>query len=112
VTQRPRLVVGISGFSAPHYGIALLETSHALGSVDTHLVHSDGARRTIQLEADLDPELVGRLADVVHHPNNLAAPISWGHFCSTARWQVLIYHFMFGPSYADGCPVNSSIADA
>jgi predicted dithiol-disulfide oxidoreductase (DUF899 family) len=25
---------------------------------------------------------------------------------------VLIYHFMFGPSYADGCPVNSSIADA
>jgi 3-polyprenyl-4-hydroxybenzoate decarboxylase len=65
VTQRPRLVVGMSGSSAPHYGIALLETSHALGSVETHLVLSDGARRTIQLEADLDPELVGRLADVV-----------------------------------------------
>jgi predicted dithiol-disulfide oxidoreductase (DUF899 family) len=28
------------------------------------------------------------------------------------RSQLLIYHFMFGPSYADGCPVNSSIADA
>jgi predicted dithiol-disulfide oxidoreductase (DUF899 family) len=27
------------------------------------------------------------------------------------RAQLLIYHFMFGPSYADGCPVNSSIAD-
>jgi predicted dithiol-disulfide oxidoreductase (DUF899 family) len=25
---------------------------------------------------------------------------------------VLIYDFMFGPSYAEGCPVNSSIADA
>ena len=25
---------------------------------------------------------------------------------------MLIYHFMFGPSYADGSPVNSSIADA
>ena len=25
---------------------------------------------------------------------------------------MLIYHFMFGPSYADGCPVNSSIAEA
>ena len=25
---------------------------------------------------------------------------------------MLIYQFMFGPSYADGCPVNSSIADA
>src|SRR5438477_7422037 len=28
------------------------------------------------------------------------------------RAQLLIYHFMFGPSYAIGCPVNSSIADA
>ena len=28
------------------------------------------------------------------------------------RSQLLIYHFMFGPSYEAGCPVNSSIADA
>ena len=28
------------------------------------------------------------------------------------RSQLLIYHFMFGPSYTDGCPVNSSIADS
>jgi len=27
------------------------------------------------------------------------------------RSQLLVYHFMFGPSYAAGCPVNSSIAD-
>jgi predicted dithiol-disulfide oxidoreductase (DUF899 family) len=27
------------------------------------------------------------------------------------RSQLLIYHFMFGPSYDAGCPVNSSIAD-
>jgi predicted dithiol-disulfide oxidoreductase (DUF899 family) len=27
------------------------------------------------------------------------------------RSQLLIYHFMFGPGYAAGCPVNSSIAD-
>jgi predicted dithiol-disulfide oxidoreductase (DUF899 family) len=26
--------------------------------------------------------------------------------------QLLIYHFMFGPSYEAGCPVNSSIADS
>jgi predicted dithiol-disulfide oxidoreductase (DUF899 family) len=29
-----------------------------------------------------------------------------------ARSQLLIYHFMFGPSYEAGCPVNSSIADS
>ena len=28
------------------------------------------------------------------------------------RSQLLIYHFMFGPTYATGCPVNSSIADS
>src|SRR6478609_6859806 len=28
------------------------------------------------------------------------------------RSQLLVYHFMFGPSYAAGCPVNSSIADS
>jgi predicted dithiol-disulfide oxidoreductase (DUF899 family) len=28
------------------------------------------------------------------------------------RSQLLVYHFMFGPSYELGCPVNSSIADA
>src|SRR5262245_60342755 len=27
------------------------------------------------------------------------------------RSQLLVYHFMFGPSYDAGCPVNSSIAD-
>jgi predicted dithiol-disulfide oxidoreductase (DUF899 family) len=27
------------------------------------------------------------------------------------RSQLLIYHFMFGPSYRAGCPVNSSMAD-
>jgi predicted dithiol-disulfide oxidoreductase (DUF899 family) len=28
------------------------------------------------------------------------------------RSQLLVYHFMFGPSYQVGCPVNSSMADA
>jgi predicted dithiol-disulfide oxidoreductase (DUF899 family) len=28
------------------------------------------------------------------------------------RSQLMVYHFMFGPSYEAGCPVNSSMADA
>ena len=28
------------------------------------------------------------------------------------RSQLLVYHFMFGPSYEFGCPINSSIADS
>ncbi len=29
-----------------------------------------------------------------------------------SRTQLLVYHFMYGPTYKDGCPTNSSIADA
>ena len=32
--------------------------------------------------------------------------------CSTAVRSSSIYHFMFGPSYGAGCPVDSSIADS
>ena len=28
------------------------------------------------------------------------------------RSQLVVYHFMFGPTYAAGCPTNSSIADS
>ena len=34
------------------------------------------------------------------------------HELFDGRSQLLVYHFMFGPSYEDGDPVNSSIADA
>ena len=112
MTQRPRLVVGMSGSSAPHYGIALLETLHALGSVETHLVLSDGARRTIQLEADLDPEVVCRLAEVVHHPNNLAASISSGSFLFDGPLAGAHLPLHVRSELCGGCPVNSSIADA
>jgi predicted dithiol-disulfide oxidoreductase (DUF899 family) len=34
------------------------------------------------------------------------------HELFDGRSQLLVYHFMCGPSYQAGCPVNSSIADA
>lgn len=79
---RPRLVVGISGSSAPHYGIALLRALRDLGTVESHLVCSRGARRTIELEARVDAEAVLELADVVHAPEEMAAPISSGSFAT------------------------------
>jgi polyprenyl P-hydroxybenzoate/phenylacrylic acid decarboxylase-like protein len=76
----PRLVIGMAGSSAPHYGISLLRTLRALGSIETHLVLSQGASRTIELEARLDPAEVCGLADVVHDARDLAASISSGSF--------------------------------
>ncbi|HWG64909.1 MAG TPA: UbiX family flavin prenyltransferase [Streptosporangiaceae bacterium] len=75
-----RLVIGMSGSSAPQLGIALLDTLHRRDDVETHLVISEGARRSIQLEAGVDPDQVGKLADVFHDPRDLAASISSGSF--------------------------------
>ncbi|MGH9212739.1 MAG: UbiX family flavin prenyltransferase [Acidimicrobiales bacterium] len=78
--SRPRLVVGLSGSSAPQLGIGLLRTLRDLGTVESHLVLSPGAVRTVKLEADLDPSAVEALADVVHDTGDLAASISSGSF--------------------------------
>jgi len=75
-----RIVVGISGASAPHYGIALLRTLRDVEDVETHLVVSAGARRTIAVETDLTVAEVGALADVAYQPGDLAAPIASGSF--------------------------------
>jgi polyprenyl P-hydroxybenzoate/phenylacrylic acid decarboxylase-like protein len=77
---RPRLVVGISGSSAPQLGYALLRALQRLGTIETHLVISSGARRTIELELDVDQAAVEDLADLVHEPDDLAASISSGSF--------------------------------
>jgi polyprenyl P-hydroxybenzoate/phenylacrylic acid decarboxylase-like protein len=74
------LVIGMAGSSAPHYGISLLRTLRALDTIETHLVLSDGATRTIELEARIDPAEVRGLADVVHDARDLAASISSGSF--------------------------------
>jgi 4-hydroxy-3-polyprenylbenzoate decarboxylase len=52
----------------------------ARGDAEIHLVMSQGAARTLELETDLRPSDVEKLADVVHDPVNLAASISSGSF--------------------------------
>ena len=70
----------MSGSSAPQLGIALLEALHHHPEVETHLVISDGARRSLALEAGTDPDRVAKLADVSYAASDLAAAISSGSF--------------------------------
>lgn len=74
-----RLVVGISGSSSPIYGIRTLEALGAAG-VETHLVVSTGAHRTIALETAHTIEQVKALATVAYEQADLAAAISSGSF--------------------------------
>jgi polyprenyl P-hydroxybenzoate/phenylacrylic acid decarboxylase-like protein len=81
---RRRVVIGISGASGPHYGIRLLEVLHDAADIETHLVVSRAARRTIELETGLTVSSVEKLADEAYKPDDLAAPMSSGSFVAEA----------------------------
>jgi flavin prenyltransferase len=75
-----RIVIGISGASGVIYGVRLLEVLKGIEGVETHLILSKGARITMELEAGMKPDEAERLADRVHRPEDLAAPLSSGSF--------------------------------
>lgn len=75
-----RLIVGISGASGSVYGIRALQVLRLLGGVQTHLVLSTAARRTLSEETDWTVEAVEALADVVHAPKDIGASIASGSF--------------------------------
>jgi 4-hydroxy-3-polyprenylbenzoate decarboxylase len=74
-----RIVIGISGASGSIYGYRALEALAAAG-VETHLVLSEQARRTIELETEKSAADFEALAHSVHRDDNLAASISSGSF--------------------------------
>lgn len=75
-----RLVVGMAGASGAVYGVRLLEVLQEFPDIETHLVLSGGARRTIELETEFDVAYVEGLADTVHELGNVAAAVSSGSF--------------------------------
>ena len=74
-----KLVVGISGASGAIYGLRILEVLKQAG-VETHLVMSDSAKRTIVYETDYTIDQVKKLASQVHDINDVGACISSGSF--------------------------------
>ncbi|MFI6869390.1 UbiX family flavin prenyltransferase [Nocardia sp. NPDC050406] len=79
-SARPRLVVGITGASAPHLAIHLLTALHRLKIVETHLIVSRAAHRTLELETGVRPDDLAALADVHHQRGDIAASIASGSF--------------------------------
>jgi polyprenyl P-hydroxybenzoate/phenylacrylic acid decarboxylase-like protein len=78
--DRARLVVGIAGSSAPQLGEAFLRATRQVSGLETHLVISPGARRSIELELDRDPSEIEAMADVCYDATDLGAAISSGSF--------------------------------
>ena len=72
-----RIAVGISGASGAIYGIRFLELLRGLPGVESHLIISDAARRTI-VEETIDQEVRRTLA-------SYSRPVPEG----SAEWEIL-----------------------
>ncbi len=79
MTQRERLIVGLSGASGIVYGVRLLESLRNL-PVEAHLVMSKSAEVTIAYETDLKVSDVQALADVWYPAGDMGAALSSGSF--------------------------------
>jgi 4-hydroxy-3-polyprenylbenzoate decarboxylase len=74
-----RLVVGISGATGAVYGIRLLEFL-SKSDVETHLVVSKSAEKTIRMETSWSVDQVKALATVTYNMEDVGADISSGSF--------------------------------
>ena len=78
-TDRPRLIVGISGASGVTYGLRALDACREL-SIESHLILSRAAALTIVQETELSVSEVQARADVAHKVGDVGASIASGSF--------------------------------
>jgi 4-hydroxy-3-polyprenylbenzoate decarboxylase len=78
-SDRPRLVVGVSGASGVVYGLRALDACRELG-IESHLVLSKAAALTLAQETGLSPADANARADVVHKVSDIGAAIASGSF--------------------------------
>lgn len=74
-----RLLVGISGSSGAIYGIRLLEVLKVIG-IETHLIVSNAAKKTIVLETECSVAQVESLASKSYRIDDVAAGPASGSF--------------------------------
>jgi len=79
MTEKQRLVIGISGASVACYGLRLLEACKSL-DLETHLVISKAGEVTISQETSATLSNVKALADHYHKAADIGAAIASGSF--------------------------------
>src|SRR5258707_2594147 len=88
-TKPTRLIVGITGATGTIFGVRLLQMLHGSG-VETHLVMSKWATRTLTHETTYSLKDVQQLASVNHAIGDQGAAISSGSFVTLGmvivRW--------------------------
>lgn len=80
ISNRKRLIVAITGASGVIYGIRALELLRGCSDIETHVILSPSAARTIAEETDHSIEQVRELADTIYNHKDIGASISSGSF--------------------------------
>ena len=75
-----RLIIGMTGSTGAIFGVRFLEALGRAGGVESHLIISKWAQRTIEHETNYTVEQVRGLASVVHSPGDMGATVSSGSF--------------------------------
>ena len=75
-----RVLIAITGASGAIYGIRALQLLKDVPDVETHLIVTASANRTIAHETEFRPDDVRQLADHAHHPRDIGAAVSSGSF--------------------------------
>src|SRR3954469_24783137 len=78
-SDKPRLIVGVSGASGIVYGLRALDACRELG-VESHLVMSRASALTLMQETGLSVADVAAKADAAHKVSDVGASIASGSF--------------------------------
>ena len=78
-----RTVVAITGASGAIYGVRALEMVRDIPDVESHVVLTSSAHRTIEHETPYTPDEVRALADHLYSPRDIGAAIASGSFVTT-----------------------------
>ena len=79
IQRQRRLIIGMTGSTGAIFGVRFLEALKQ-ADIETHLIISKWAQRTIEHETNYTIEQVRALASVVHSQGDMGATISSGSF--------------------------------
>jgi 4-hydroxy-3-polyprenylbenzoate decarboxylase len=101
-----RIVIGVSGASGSAYAYRALEVLRDCDDVETHLVVSRQAARTIELETNKTVKDFEALAGTVYDHDDLAAAISSGSFITDG---MLVIPCSMGSAAAIAYSLNANL---
>ena len=101
-----RIVIGVTGASGSAYAFRALEVLRGVPDVETHVVVTRQAARTIELETKKTVGDLEALAGVVHHHDDLAASISSGSFITEG---MLVIPCSIGSAAAIAYSLNANL---